>query len=197
MDTIEPIKRLAEKATGIGVPSRQDALASVRSIRPIKLKFSDDGYVPNSKWPLLAYRKAVSLGKGDPAALLEEIFQANGWDDCWRGGVYFYVHYHSRIHETLGIARGNGLFRLGGNKGKSLKASAGDVLVIPAGVGHECLKASKDLLVVGAFLPSGSYDERRGSYQELQAGRKSAAKVRIPAKDPLFGADGGLRQIWT
>jgi len=115
--------------------------------------------------------------------------------DCWRNGMYDYVHYHSRIHETLGVAHGNARIRLGGNKGKSLKVSAGDVLVIPAGVGHERLKA-KDFLVVGAYPPSGAYDECRGSFQECDAARQSVARVKIPAKDPLFGADGGLRLIW-
>jgi len=197
MDTIEPIKRLAEKATGIGVPSKEEALSSVRRVRPLKMKFKDDGYIPNSKWPLIAYRKAVALRKGDPAALMETIFQANGWGDCWRNGVYDYVHYHSGIHEALGVARGSAWLRLGGNKGESLKVFAGDVLVIPAGVGHECLEAAKDFLVVGAYPPTGTYDECRGSFQERDAARKSVAKVKVPAKDPLFGADGGLRLIWT
>jgi hypothetical protein len=30
MDVIEPLKRLAEKATGIGIPRREEALACVR-----------------------------------------------------------------------------------------------------------------------------------------------------------------------
>jgi uncharacterized protein YjlB len=196
MDTIEPVKRLVEKATGIGVPRHDDALARIRAVKPATMKFRDDGYVPNNKWPLLAYRKAIRLGKGDPAALIETIFNANGWGDCWRDGVYFYVHYHSRIHEALGVARGHALLRLGGNKGKSTKVSAGDVLVVPAGVGHECLRASKDFLVVGGYPPTGTYDECRGSFAERSATLKSVANVKRPAKDPLFGADAGLNAIW-
>lgn len=33
MDVIEPLKRVAEKATGIGIPSREEMLACVLDIR--------------------------------------------------------------------------------------------------------------------------------------------------------------------
>lgn len=60
MDVIEPVKRLAEKATGIGIPSREEALACVRDCRPSRMKFRDDGYIPNNpKFPLLYFRKAM------------------------------------------------------------------------------------------------------------------------------------------
>ena len=40
--------------------------------------------------------------------MIEDLFEANGWGDTWRDGIYDYVHYHSQIHEVLGIARGKG-----------------------------------------------------------------------------------------
>ena len=53
---VEPIKRLVEKVTGFGVPTREEALASVRNIKPLRMKFRDDGYIPNNpKLPLLYY----------------------------------------------------------------------------------------------------------------------------------------------
>src|ERR1051325_2995388 len=108
MDLIEPVKRLAEKATGLGVPSVEDALATVRDCRALRMKFRDDGYIPNNpKFPLLLYRKAVRFDRNhDPAATLEQIFAVHHWGDAWRNGVYDYVHYHSMIHEILGVARG-------------------------------------------------------------------------------------------
>ena len=51
---------------------------------------------------------AVDLGKSsDPAAEIENLFADNGWGHGqWRNGIYPFVHYHSMIHEVLGIARG-------------------------------------------------------------------------------------------
>jgi uncharacterized protein YjlB len=196
MDKLEPIKRLAERATGVGFPSQDEALVRIVKRTPRKLKFRSDGYIPNSKRPLLIYRNAVRFTDGDPAALIEAIFEANGWDEGWRNGVYFYVHYHSRIHEVLGVAKGSATLRLGGNKGTTVEVQAGDVIVVPAGVGHECLAASESFLVVGAYPPTGTYDECRGSFAEYQAARKSVTKVPVPKKDPLYGAEGGLRTIW-
>lgn len=119
MDFVEPIKRLTEKATGIGLPDRQSAMACVRDSRPSQMRFRDDGYIPNNpKFPLLYYRRALRFGrKYDPAAILEQVFTAHDWDKAWRNGIYNFVHYHSMIHEVLGVARGTATLRLGGNKG--------------------------------------------------------------------------------
>jgi hypothetical protein len=74
MDKLEPIKRLAERATGVGFPSPDEALVRIVKRTPRKLKFRSDGYIPNSKRPLLIYRNAVRFTDGDPAALIEAIF---------------------------------------------------------------------------------------------------------------------------
>ncbi len=189
MHKIEPVKRLLEKATGVGVPPQAEALAHVKPVRPVRLRFSADGYIPNNpNVPLLLYKRAVRLdGKRDPAALLEAIFNANGWGQAWRNGVYGYVHYHPRIHEVLGVARGSATLRLGGNKGKSVKVRAGDVVVVPAGVGHECLSASATFLVVGAYPPVGTYSECRGSYGEYEEAVRAVRRSRKWKRDPLMG----------
>jgi uncharacterized protein YjlB len=189
MDVIEPVKRLAEKATGIGIPSGEEALACVRRARPSRMFFRDDGYIPNNpKFPLLYFRKVFSFGrKHDPAAVIEQTFNVNGWGDAWRNGIYDFVHYHSMIHEVLGIARGMATLRLGGNKGKTVKVSIGDVVIIPAGIGHECLKASPSFLVVGAYPPTGTYNECRGSFHEHDKALASISRVTAPKRHPLYG----------
>ena len=194
MDTVEPVKRVLEKATGIGIPSQADAIARVKAVKPRRLKFHSDGYIPNNpRLPLLYYRKAVRFDRdGDPAALLEAIFNANDWGQAWRNGVYDFVHYHPRIHEVLGIARGSATLRLGGNKGVTVRVSAGDIIAIPAGVGHECLSANKEFLVVGAYPPTGTYSECRGRYREYAKAVAQIRRVR-PAKNPLFGTQ---RPVW-
>ena len=119
-------------------------------------RFTDDGLIPNHpKWPLIIYKSAVRLPQClDPAAVFEELFDSRGWGSSWRDGIYGYVHYHSRIHGVLGIARGSGRVQFGGTKGRALTLKAGDVAILPAGTGHQRLKASEDFLVVGAYPPS-------------------------------------------
>jgi uncharacterized protein YjlB len=190
MHKVEPVKRLFENATGIGVPTPQAALSFIRKVKPRHMKFKDDGYIPNNpSLPLLLYRKAIQFDRRyDPAALIEAIFKANSWGNAWRNGVYDFVHYHSRIHEVLGVARGAAKLRLGGNKGVTMDVSAGDVIVIPAGVGHECLTANGKFLVVGAYPPNGTYNECRGSFQERDKAIVSIRRLSVPKKSPLYGA---------
>jgi uncharacterized protein YjlB len=191
---VEPIKRLVEKATGLGVPSLAEALAMVRDVKPMRMKFRDDGYIPNSpKLPLLYYRRVLRFSrKYDPAATLEVVFNAHSWGQAWRNGIYDFVHYHSMIHEVLGVARGSAVLRLGGNKGKTVTVAVGDVIVVPAGVGHECLKPRRDFLVVGAYPPSGTYNECRGSFQERDKAIRSIRRVSVPKQNPIFGIKNPL-----
>jgi uncharacterized protein YjlB len=124
------------------------------------------------------------------------LFERNGWAATWRNGIYDYAHYHSCIHEVLGIARGHAKVRFGGAKGRALELKAGDMVILPAGAGHERLSASKDLLVIGAYPPFGTYDECRSSVKEHDRARTTIPKVALPRKDPVYGRDGLLIGFW-
>jgi hypothetical protein len=66
------------------------------------------------------YRSAVRLrGSDDPAAVLEVLFEKNGWGGAWRNGIYDYVHYHPRTHEVLGLASGTARVQFGGPAARS------------------------------------------------------------------------------
>ena len=199
MPVLEDIKRIAEKVTGIGRPPRSK-LDKLVCLRPPKLyRFRDDGRVPNNaRLPLVLYRDAVRLDRGyyDPAAVLEETFARNGWRDSWRDGVYSFQHFHTRTHEVLGIARGRVTVRFGGDKGRALTLTAGDVAVLPAGTGHRRIRASADLLVVGAYPAGGDYDEPRPGEVDHDEAVASIAAVRRPHRDPLYGAEGPVVELW-
>jgi uncharacterized protein YjlB len=194
---LEQVKKGAERLTGLGRLSDGALQRAVRVRRPLRVRFKDDGVIPNHpRWPLLIYRGAVrSPDAADPAAVFEDLFARHGWGDAWRNGIYDYVHYHSRIHEVLGIARGRGKVRFGGSRGRIVTLKAGDVAVLPAGTGHQCLDASADFLVVGAYPASGTYDECT-TIADRKKALKTIPKVRRPAKDPVSGKDGGLRDAW-
>ena len=160
--------------------------------------FADDGSIPNNPaLPLVLYRGGIDLGGAtDPETAIEQIFAANGWGDMWRNGIYPFVHYHSMIHEALGIARGRATVRFGGDKGQEIEVAAGDVAILPAGTGHQRLKQSDDLVVIGAYPPAGTYNLCRGSKAEHARALATIPNVPRPATDPVFGADGPLISLW-
>jgi uncharacterized protein YjlB len=199
MYLLETLKKTFETMTGAGRPSHTSLEANVAPRTPRTTMFRDDGDIPNNpELPFIHYLGAVALPeRGDPAAVFEELFERNGWGNSWRNGIYDYVHYHSGTHEVLGIARGHARVRFGGNSGKVVDLREGDVVILPAGTGHQSLDASKDLLVIGAYPPNGKYDECRGSRQEHERALESIPKVHLPAKDPVYGADGPLMDAWN
>ena len=105
--------------------------------------------------PALAAASLSVVRCGSPGcsteAIFEELFERNGWADSWRNGVYDYLHFHSRIHEVMGVARGSAVVQFGGRRGRRLRLKAGDVVILPAGTGHRSVSASKNFLVVGAY----------------------------------------------
>jgi len=167
-------------------------------VEPTTFVFADDGLVPNNPLPFLVYRGAIDLERArDAAAAIEQVFEDHGWGHgLWRNGIYPFVHYHSGIHEVLGIARGHARVRFGGDQGKVLDVAAGDVAVLPAGTGHQRLSVSPDLLVIGAYPPDGHYDLCRGSAAEHDRALAAIPRVPIPETDPLFGPNGPLTKLW-
>lgn len=198
MPLIETIKEKVERNTGWGRPTRREVDAVLRQRKPNVFRFTDDGIVPNnSRLPLILYRGPIrTLRSADPAALFEVLFERNGWKNSWRDGIYDYVHYHSQIHEVLGIARGHVTVRFGGSRGRAFKLKAGDVAILPAGTGHTRIDEGDDLLVVGAYPAFGKYDLCRGSKEEHERALKTVPKVPIPKKDPVYGSGGPLAHLW-
>ena len=198
MYLLETLKKGIETITGMSKPSAKSARNGIRERVAHETMFADDATVPNNpRLPFIHYRNAVALPEtGDPAAVFETLFEGNGWGNSWRNGIYDYVHYHSASHEVLGIACGEARVRFGGNRGKIFELHAGDVAVLPAGTGHQCLSASKDLLVVGAYPAGGKYDECTGSNEQHARALQSIPKAPLPTKDPVYGAGGPLIQAW-
>jgi len=165
-------------------------------LEPLTFVFADDGLVPNNPMPFLVYKAAVDVTSGHPEKTIEGLFGANGWGDMWRNGVYDYLHYHATVHEALGVARGHARVRFGGDRGKELEISAGDVAILPAGTVHQCLSVSPDFSVVGAYPPGARMHVTLPTPEHRRQALKTIPAVKLPKTDPVMGADGPLVRLW-
>ena len=165
--------------------------------------FADELIFPNnvaSGRPLLLYRNAVELPPDNPAPVIERLFERNSWSgNIWRSGVYDYHHYHATAHEVLGCFSGSATLRFGGDEaGKELPFAKGDVVVIPAGVAHKCVRQSADFAVIGAYPANApNADMNYGNHHERPEADQHIAAVPRPQKDPVMGEDGPLLSRWS
>ena len=168
----------------------------LKEVEPQQLVFKDDGSIPNNNLPLLLYREAFAPDTKDRASVMEQRFAENDWTGSWRAGVYPFLHYHSTSHEVLGVFSGSATLRLGGTQGTTVEVRLGDVIVIPAGVGHQNLGSSADFSVVGAYPGGRQWDLLRGLRGERPQADRNIAAVPLPDDDPVYGSNGPLKRIW-
>jgi uncharacterized protein YjlB len=157
--------------------------------KPRKVWFEKGEDVPNSSLPVLIYRGVLAAGARDKANRFRERFRENQWSGLWTDTIFDYTHFHSNAHEVLGIAEGSVMVRLGGERGRLFRLKAGDMLVLPAGVGHQRVGDDEGLKVIGAY-PRGQ--------SEFDMKRKGRARpnVPLPKTDPFYGEGGPVVEIW-
>ncbi|MCO7125822.1 cupin domain-containing protein [Sporolactobacillus shoreicorticis] len=152
--------------------------------------FKDDGTIPNNPYFQVLIYPGVFKGRGGQ---IVNTFKKNNWGNNWVDGVFPYHHFHSTSHEVLGVISGHATLKIGEEKGKELKVSAGNVLVLPAGTGHKRLSASNDFSIAGGYPNGQDYDTQT---KETPAFKKNISKVGKPAQDPVYGDRGSLLTIW-
>lgn len=156
-----------------------------------------NGSVPNNAaCPLIVYAQAVALHGPDPASLFEALFAEHGWPPAWRNGIHPYHHFHSTAHEVLGIYGGEVSVCFGGEGGLEIDAKPGDVIVVPAGVGHKRLAVRGQLGVVGAYPHGQRPDLCTANEADTHLHVQTIGRVPRPGLDPVSGAGGPLLQAW-
>lgn len=173
----------------------------MRDEKEIEVKpysFGDDGRIPNNpELPLLVYAQALPDEARDPSSC-KELLARNGWGGAWVNGVFFYHHYHSNAHEVLAVVGGSASLIFGGPEGETVGVETGDMVVIPAGVGHCNAGSGGGFKIVGAY-PRGqeSYDIKTGEPDERPEALENIRGTRLPQADPLFGEEGPLTRRWS
>ena len=106
--------------------------------------------------------------------------------------MYSETHFHSNTHEVLSIVSGSAKCCFGGegNKGRVEPVlEAGDVVIVPAGVGHRLLEDYGNFQMVGAYPTGKGWDMCYGRSGEEQK-VSSIDKLGWFQRDPIYGDDG-------
>ena len=187
----------ALSATALTFGIRAETPMKINKPKIITRLLKNTETIPNSRLPVVIYQGALELPKDDPAAAIEAMIHANQWGNDWRNGIFSYHHYHSTAHEALLVYGGSAKVQLGGESGVIETIGAGDVIVIPAGVGHKNLGSSSDFHVVGAYPPQQNVDMNYGKAGERPRVDQNIAKLALPTTDPVFGKAGPLLEHWS
>lgn len=163
---------------------------------PEILVLVDNGLFPNSKLPVLHYKKVLKLPKLFAGRKVKRIFSRNNWGNNWKDGVYTFDHYHSITHEVLGVIKGSTTLQLGGEDGLKINVGKGDMLVIPAGVAHQNLGNEQQVICIGGYPEGKDFDMNFGKPGERPQTDANIAALKIPETDPLTGKNGSVPTIW-
>jgi uncharacterized protein YjlB len=157
--------------------------------------FSNDGTIPNSHLPLLVYK---NIAQGDHKAdWLGQTFKKNGWTNNWRDIILPFDHFHSNTHEVLGLAKGIARLKIGGDNGEIVLVETGDVIIMPAGVGHYSLDNSLDYQFVGGYPNGAEWNSILSLKNEDSISIiEEILNIPIPDSDPIFGNKGPLFDFW-
>ena len=157
--------------------------------KPRQIFFEKAEDVPNSNLPVLIFRSVLAPRARNKADGFRERFRKSQWTGLWTDTIFDYTHFHSNAHEVLGIAEGKVTVRLGGDSGRLFRVKAGDMLVLPAGVGHRRVGDDEGLKVIGAY-PRGQ------SHFDMKRKGRTRPKVALPKTDPFYGEEGPVVAIW-
>ncbi|KAJ9663012.1 hypothetical protein H2198_001004 [Neophaeococcomyces mojaviensis] len=140
--------------------------------------------------PLLIYHGAF---QNPSASKIESQLNAVGIvSPAWRYTMYSQSHFHSTTHEVLSIASGSAKCCFGHEDNPHRVEpvlSAGDVVVVPAGVSHRLLEDYGEFQMVGSYPIGKDWDMCYGKAGEEDK-VKGIASLGWFQKDPVYGEKG-------
>lgn len=130
--------------------------------------------------------EGATLARGvDAVQWFTNQFAVNGWRAPWQIPLHEFHHYHLNTHKVLGVCDGAVQIQLGGPMGEIVELSAGDAIVVPAGLAHRNVAQSDDLMFVTAYPGGTAPDFHQGGGALAQGALK-------PMADPILGFGRGF-----
>lgn len=109
--------------------------------------------------------------------------------------MYSQTHFHSTSHEVLGVVSGSARLCFGGEGNPDRfepEVSNGDLIIVPAGVGHRLLSETGghgSFKMVGAYPRGKSWDMCYGQSGE-EGSCQNIGNLDWFHADPLYGEEG-------
>jgi uncharacterized protein YjlB len=171
------------------------------SLRISKHQIPAHNLIPNTSLqqkPLLHYH-AVFPPTISASGIESHLTSIGVVDPQWRYPMFPTTHFHSTTHEVLCISRGKATLCFGGedNPGKvETQAQRGDVIVVPAGVGHRLLREDGDeeFEMVGSYPKGCNWDMCYGKKGE-EAKVQGIKNLSWFEKDPVYGDKGPVLDV--
>lgn len=152
-----------------------------------RIRITPDKPFPGNEIELRLYRAVFNNDQTALDAKFRKLFTDSGWSIPWVNGVYGFHHFHAEAHEVLGCAAGWVIVQMGGTNGPELKLTAGDAVLIPAGVAHKNISSSSDYSILGSYPHDQKPDLRRGNPGEWNEVLHKISLVRLWDRDPVTG----------
>ncbi|KUJ16834.1 uncharacterized protein LY89DRAFT_65883 [Mollisia scopiformis] len=174
-------------------------LTSLSTLKISRHQIPAHGLIPNTsiqKQPLLIYHSCLPTSA--TASTIEAHLNAiNVVTPQWRYTMYSTTHFHSTTHEVLCISSGRAKLCFGGedNPGRfEPVVEKGDVIIVPAGVGHRLLDDfNSGFEMVGSYPKGKQWDMCYGKKGE-ESKVKGIGELGWFEKDPLYGDEGPVLQ---
>jgi uncharacterized protein YjlB len=170
------------------------SVTALSALRVSKYQVPAYKRIPNTSIqdkPVLIYHGAFS--DSSSASSIEAHLKSVGVvTPQWRYTMFSETHFHSTTHEVLSIASGSAKCCFGGeeNEGRIEPVlNKGDVVVLPAGVGHRLLEDYGGFNMVGSYPKGKSWDMcygRDGEEEQV----KNIAGLGWFERDPIYGDKG-------
>ncbi|KAL3954759.1 hypothetical protein ACCO45_010322 [Purpureocillium lilacinum] len=151
--------------------------------------------------PLLIYHSVFPSGTS-PSAIETHLSRVGAVAPQWRFTMYDTTHFHSNTHEVLCVTHGRARLCFGGedNPGRlEPVVEGGDVVVVPAGVGHRLLEdmGPQGFQMVGSYpvgAPAWDMCYGRGGEETRLEGIR---KLGWFDRDPIYGDEGPVLDAET
>ena len=171
------------------------AANSLKTLRVSSFQIPSYNLLPNTAIqhrPLLIYHSAFPSST-NVSAIESHLTEIGVVEPQWRYTMYSTTHFHSTTHEVLAVSNGRARLCFGGEENPENYEAVfekGDVIVVPAGVGHRLINDLEGgFEMVGSYPRGMQWDMCYGTEDE-EGKIEGIVDLAWLERDPIYGDEG-------